>query len=143
MDLIAELLVYGVLSCHGDEPSHEYLLLVTPTGVGSEEKVMDKDRIKSSATGTGGKIKQAAGDMTSDSKLQSEGQDSERGRQCEGRAQEVSFQAQRDKSPIRISRREGRNVPIQPGFPYRRALSARTTVVARSCDRTGTLGYRP
>jgi uncharacterized protein YjbJ (UPF0337 family) len=34
---------------------------------------IDKDRTKSAATRTGGKIKQAAGDMTGDSKMQSEG----------------------------------------------------------------------
>jgi uncharacterized protein YjbJ (UPF0337 family) len=34
---------------------------------------MDKDRIKGSATQTGGKIKQAAGDISSDSKMQTEG----------------------------------------------------------------------
>ena len=34
---------------------------------------MDEDRIKGSATRTGGKIKQAGGDMTGDSKLQNEG----------------------------------------------------------------------
>lgn len=34
---------------------------------------MDKDRIKGSATRTGGKIKQAAGDISGDSKMQTEG----------------------------------------------------------------------
>ncbi len=34
---------------------------------------MDKDRVKGAATRTGGKMKQAAGDMTGDSKMQSEG----------------------------------------------------------------------
>jgi uncharacterized protein YjbJ (UPF0337 family) len=34
---------------------------------------MDKDRMKGAATRTGGKIKQAAGDMTGDSKMQTEG----------------------------------------------------------------------
>jgi len=34
---------------------------------------MDKDRIKGSVTRTSGKIKQAGGDMTGDSKLQNEG----------------------------------------------------------------------
>lgn len=34
---------------------------------------MDKNRIKGSSTRTGGRIKQAAGDLTGDSKLQSEG----------------------------------------------------------------------
>jgi uncharacterized protein YjbJ (UPF0337 family) len=34
---------------------------------------MDKDRAKGAATRTGGKMKQAAGDMTGDSKLQTEG----------------------------------------------------------------------
>jgi uncharacterized protein YjbJ (UPF0337 family) len=34
---------------------------------------MDKDRVKGAATRTGGKTKQAAGDMTSDSKMQAEG----------------------------------------------------------------------
>jgi uncharacterized protein YjbJ (UPF0337 family) len=33
----------------------------------------DKDRVKGSATRTGGKMKQAAGDLTGDTKLQSEG----------------------------------------------------------------------
>jgi uncharacterized protein YjbJ (UPF0337 family) len=34
---------------------------------------MDKDRVKGAATRTGGKMKQAAGDMTGDTKMQSEG----------------------------------------------------------------------
>ncbi len=34
---------------------------------------MDKDRMKGSATQTGGKIKQAAGDISGDSKMQTEG----------------------------------------------------------------------
>jgi uncharacterized protein YjbJ (UPF0337 family) len=34
---------------------------------------MDKDRVKGPATRTGGKMKQAAGDLTGDTKLQSEG----------------------------------------------------------------------
>jgi uncharacterized protein YjbJ (UPF0337 family) len=34
---------------------------------------MDKDRIKGSASNMGGKAKEAAGDLTGDSKLQSEG----------------------------------------------------------------------
>ena len=34
---------------------------------------MDKDSVKGSATRTGGKMKQAAGDLTGDTKLQSEG----------------------------------------------------------------------
>jgi len=34
---------------------------------------MDNDRVKGSATRTGGKIKQAAGDLTGDTKLQTEG----------------------------------------------------------------------
>ena len=34
---------------------------------------MDKDRIKGSASNMGGKVKEAAGDLTGDSKLQSEG----------------------------------------------------------------------
>jgi len=34
---------------------------------------MDKDRIKGSATRTGGKIKQAAGHLTGDTKMQTEG----------------------------------------------------------------------
>ncbi len=34
---------------------------------------MDKDRIKGAATRTGGKMKQAAGDMTGDTKMQTEG----------------------------------------------------------------------
>lgn len=72
-DLLTEILVYEVRSCHGNDLLHEHLLLVTQTSANSEEKVMDKDRIKGSATGTGGKIKQAAGDMTGDSRLQSEG----------------------------------------------------------------------
>jgi uncharacterized protein YjbJ (UPF0337 family) len=71
--LLTEILVYEVRSCNGNDLLHEHLLPVTQTSASSEEKVMDKDRIKGSATGTGGKIKQAAGDITSDSKLQSEG----------------------------------------------------------------------
>jgi uncharacterized protein YjbJ (UPF0337 family) len=34
---------------------------------------MDKDRVKGSATNMGGKAKEAAGDLTGDSKLQGEG----------------------------------------------------------------------
>jgi uncharacterized protein YjbJ (UPF0337 family) len=34
---------------------------------------IDKDRVKGAATRTGGKIKQAAGEMTGDTKLQTEG----------------------------------------------------------------------
>ena len=34
---------------------------------------MDKDRMKGAATRTGGKMKQAAGDITGDSKMQTEG----------------------------------------------------------------------
>jgi uncharacterized protein YjbJ (UPF0337 family) len=34
---------------------------------------MDKDRMKGAATRTGGKMKQAAGDMTGDTKMQTEG----------------------------------------------------------------------
>jgi uncharacterized protein YjbJ (UPF0337 family) len=34
---------------------------------------MDKDRMKGAATRTGGKIKQAVGDMTGDTKMQTEG----------------------------------------------------------------------
>jgi uncharacterized protein YjbJ (UPF0337 family) len=34
---------------------------------------MDKDRVKGSATNISGKAKEAAGDLTGDSKLQSEG----------------------------------------------------------------------
>jgi len=34
---------------------------------------MDKDRIKGAATNMGGKAKEAAGDMTGDSKMKSEG----------------------------------------------------------------------
>ncbi len=34
---------------------------------------MDKDRAKGAATRMGGKMKQAAGDMTGDTKLQTEG----------------------------------------------------------------------
>ena len=34
---------------------------------------MDKDRAKGAATRTGGKMKQAAGDMTGDTKMQAEG----------------------------------------------------------------------
>jgi uncharacterized protein YjbJ (UPF0337 family) len=34
---------------------------------------MDKDRVKGSATNMGGKAKEAAGNLTSDSKLKSEG----------------------------------------------------------------------
>ena len=34
---------------------------------------MDKDRVKGAATHTGGKMKQAAGDMTGDTKMQTEG----------------------------------------------------------------------
>ncbi len=34
---------------------------------------MDKDRMKGSATSMGGKAKEAAGDLTGDSKLQSKG----------------------------------------------------------------------
>jgi uncharacterized protein YjbJ (UPF0337 family) len=36
--------------------------------------VMDKDRIKGSATTIGGKAKEAAGNITGDAKLKSEGQ---------------------------------------------------------------------
>ncbi len=42
-------------------------------GAHSQEEHIDKDRIKGSATQTGGKIKQAAGDISSDSKMQTEG----------------------------------------------------------------------
>jgi uncharacterized protein YjbJ (UPF0337 family) len=38
-----------------------------------QEAAMDKDRVKGSATNMGGKAKEAAGKMTGDSKLQSEG----------------------------------------------------------------------
>jgi uncharacterized protein YjbJ (UPF0337 family) len=34
---------------------------------------MDKDRVKGSATNMGGKAKEAAGDLTGDSKMKSEG----------------------------------------------------------------------
>jgi uncharacterized protein YjbJ (UPF0337 family) len=34
---------------------------------------MNKDRVKGAATRTGGKIKQAAGDLTGDTKMQAEG----------------------------------------------------------------------
>ena len=34
---------------------------------------MDKDRAKGSATNLGGKVKEGAGDLTGDSRLQSEG----------------------------------------------------------------------
>jgi uncharacterized protein YjbJ (UPF0337 family) len=34
---------------------------------------MDKDRAKGAATRTGGKMKQAAGDLTGDTKMQTEG----------------------------------------------------------------------
>jgi uncharacterized protein YjbJ (UPF0337 family) len=34
---------------------------------------MDKDRVKGSATNIGGKAKEAAGDLTGDSKMKSEG----------------------------------------------------------------------
>jgi uncharacterized protein YjbJ (UPF0337 family) len=34
---------------------------------------MDKDRVKGAATRAGGKMKQAAGDLTGDTKLQTEG----------------------------------------------------------------------
>jgi uncharacterized protein YjbJ (UPF0337 family) len=37
------------------------------------EGIMDKDRVKGSATNMGGKAKEAAGNLTGDSKLQSEG----------------------------------------------------------------------
>ncbi len=37
------------------------------------EATMDKDRVKGSATNMGGKVKEAAGQLTGDSKLQSEG----------------------------------------------------------------------
>jgi uncharacterized protein YjbJ (UPF0337 family) len=36
--------------------------------------IMDKDRVKGSATNMGGRAKEAAGDLTGDSKLQSEGE---------------------------------------------------------------------
>ena len=41
----------------------------------SQERAMpmDKDRVKGAATRTGGKMKQAAGDMTGDTKMQTEG----------------------------------------------------------------------
>jgi uncharacterized protein YjbJ (UPF0337 family) len=39
----------------------------------SQEGAMDKDRVKGSATNMGGKAKEAAGNLTGDSKLQSEG----------------------------------------------------------------------
>ena len=39
----------------------------------SQEEAMDKDRMKGSATNMGGKAKEAAGNLTGDSKLQSEG----------------------------------------------------------------------
>jgi uncharacterized protein YjbJ (UPF0337 family) len=38
-----------------------------------EEGLMDKDRMKGSATNMGGKAKEAAGNLTGDSKLKSEG----------------------------------------------------------------------
>ncbi len=39
----------------------------------SQEEAMDKDRMKGSATNMGGKAKEAAGNLTGDSKLQGEG----------------------------------------------------------------------
>jgi uncharacterized protein YjbJ (UPF0337 family) len=39
----------------------------------SPEEEMDKDRVKGSATNMGGKAKEAAANLTGDSKLQSEG----------------------------------------------------------------------
>lgn len=63
----------GVRSCHRNQLMRQCLLLVTSLHVSSQERVMDKNRIKGSATRTGGRIKQAAGDLTGDSKLQSEG----------------------------------------------------------------------
>ncbi len=39
----------------------------------SKEGAMDKDRMKGSATNMGGKAKEAAGNLTGDSKLQGEG----------------------------------------------------------------------
>jgi uncharacterized protein YjbJ (UPF0337 family) len=39
----------------------------------SQEEAMDKDRVKGSATNMGGKAKEAAGDVTGDSKVQGEG----------------------------------------------------------------------
>jgi uncharacterized protein YjbJ (UPF0337 family) len=39
----------------------------------SQEEAMDKDRVKGSATNMGGKAKEAAGDVTGDSKMQGEG----------------------------------------------------------------------
>lgn len=63
----------GVRSCHRNDLPRECLLLVASIRVSSQENVMDKNRIKGSATRMGGKIKQAAGDVTGDSKLQSEG----------------------------------------------------------------------
>jgi uncharacterized protein YjbJ (UPF0337 family) len=44
---------------------------------------IDKDRVKGAATRTGGKIKQAAGDMTGDTKMQTEGKTD----QAKGKAQ--------------------------------------------------------
>jgi len=38
-----------------------------------QEEAMDKDRVKGSATNIGGKAKEAAGDLTGDSKMKSEG----------------------------------------------------------------------
>jgi uncharacterized protein YjbJ (UPF0337 family) len=46
---------------------------------------MDKDRVKGAATRAGGKMKQAAGDMTGDTKMQSEGKMD----QAKGKAQNV------------------------------------------------------
>ena len=46
---------------------------------------MDKDRVKGAATRTGGKMKQAAGDMTGDTKMQTEGKMD----QAKGKAQDA------------------------------------------------------
>ena len=42
-------------------------------GARSKEVTMDKDRVKGSATNMGGKVKEAVGKGTGDSKLQTEG----------------------------------------------------------------------
>jgi uncharacterized protein YjbJ (UPF0337 family) len=46
---------------------------------------VDEDRVKGAATRTGGKMKQAAGDLTGDSKVQTEGKMD----QAKGKAQNV------------------------------------------------------
>lgn len=71
--LVIGFLADGVRPCHRNDLLHQHLPLVTSTGVSSQEEVMNRDRIKGSVTRTGGKIKQAGGDMTGDSKLQNEG----------------------------------------------------------------------